>query len=129
AIFLHFWIGYDHPYVDGNGRAARAVFYWYLLRRGYWLFEYVSLSRMVLKAAQQYKRAFLYSERGDNDATYFIMFNLQAIQLAIDEVQRHIAHKQAEIHQSTALLRGIRGLNARQRELLLDALKKPGRTY
>ena len=54
AILLHFWIGYDHPYVDGNGRTARAVFYWYLLRKGYWLFEFVSLSRMVLRAAGQY---------------------------------------------------------------------------
>ncbi|MBI4249904.1 MAG: Fic family protein [Elusimicrobia bacterium] len=129
AILLHFWIGYDHPYVDGNGRVARAVFYWYLLRKGYWIFEYVSLSRMVLRAAGQYTRAYLYSERGLHDATYFIMFNLQAIHLAIDEVQKYIAHKQAEIRQSAALLRGVRGLNGRQRELLLDALKKPGRSY
>lgn len=129
AILLHFWIGYDHPYVDGNGRTARAVFYWYLLRKGYWLFEFVSLSRMVLRAAGQYKRAFLYSERGENDATYFLMFNLQAIHLAIDEVQKYIAQKQAEVHQSTTLLRSFRSLNSRQREILLDALKKPGRIY
>lgn len=129
AILLHFWIGYDHPYVDGNGRVARAVFYWYLLRKGYWLFEFVSLSRMVLRASGQYKRAFLYSERGENDLAYFIMYNLQAIHLAIDEVQKYIAEKQAEIRQSVALLRGIRGLNSRQRELLMDALKKPGRFY
>lgn len=129
AILLHFWVGYDHPYVDGNGRAARAVFYWYLLRKGYWLFEFVSLSRMVLRAAGQYKRAYLYSERGDNDATYFILFNLQAIHLAVDEVREYIARKQAEIRQSATLLRGVRGLNSRQREFLLDALKKPGRTY
>lgn len=129
AILLHFWIGYDHPYIDGNGRTARAVFYWYLLRKDYWLFEFVSLSRMVLKAEGQYKRAFLYSERGENDATYFIMFNLQAIHLAIDEVQKYIAHKQTEIQRSTALLRSVRGLNPRQREFLLDALKKPNRLY
>jgi Fic family protein len=129
AILLHFWLAYDHPYVDGNGRAARAVFYWYLLKKGYWLFEFISLSRMVLRAAGQYYRAFLYSERGGNDATYFIMFNLQAIHLAIHEVHKYIAHKQAEMRQATVLMRGVRGLNGRQRELLLDALKKPGRVY
>jgi Fic family protein len=129
AVLLHFWIGYDHPYIDGNGRTARAVFYWYMLRKGYWLFEFISLSRMVLRASGQYKRAFLYSERGENDATYFIMFNLQAIHLAIDDVQKHIARKQAEIRQSTTLLRGFSGLNSRQRELLLNALKKPGVVY
>src|SRR5690606_22337292 len=30
AILLHFWIGYLHPFADGNGRLARALFYWYL---------------------------------------------------------------------------------------------------
>lgn len=129
AILLHFWIGYDHPYIDGNGRVARAVFYWYLLRKGYWLFEFVSLSRMVLRASGQYYRAYLYSERGENDATYFIMYNLQAIHLAIDEVQKYIAEKQAEVRRSVALLRKVQGLNSRQRELIVNALKKPDRVY
>jgi len=129
AILLHFWIGYIHPYVDGNGRVARAVFYWYLLRNGYWLFEFVSLSRMVLKAWKQYARAFVYSERIGNDVTYFIMFNLQAIQLAVQDVHKYIDKKQAEIHQAATLLNGVDDFNRRQRELLLDALKKPGRIY
>ncbi len=129
AILLHFWIGYDHPYIDGNGRTARAVFYWYLLRKGYWLFEFISLSRMVLRAAGQYKRAYLYSERGNNDVTYFIMFNLQAIDLALQEVRKYIANKQSEIRQSAVLLRNVKGLNSRQKELLLDALKKANRIY
>lgn len=129
AILLHFWIGYIHPYVDGNGRVARAVFYWYLLRKGYWLFEFVSLSRMVLRAWRQYARAFVHSERAGNDVTYFIIFNLQAIQLAVEEVHRYINKKQTEINQAAALLRGVDAFNRRQRELLLDALRKPDRIY
>ena len=35
AIMLHFWIGYLHPFTDGNGRLARLMFYWYLLKKGY----------------------------------------------------------------------------------------------
>lgn len=27
AILLHFWLAYDHPFVDGNGRSARAYLY------------------------------------------------------------------------------------------------------
>ena len=30
AILLHFWLAYDHPFEDGNGRTARALFYWYM---------------------------------------------------------------------------------------------------
>ncbi|MHB8920617.1 MAG: Fic family protein [Halothiobacillus sp.] len=28
AILLHFMLAYDHPFVEGNGRTARALFYW-----------------------------------------------------------------------------------------------------
>lgn len=129
AILLHFWIGYDHPYVDGNGRAARAVFYWYLLRRGYWLFEFISLSRIVLKDSRKYYDSFMYSERQNCDATYFVLFNLRSIDTAIDEVQHYIAAKQKEMAESTRLLHGVKGLNLRQKQLLLNALKSPGRVY
>ncbi len=50
AIVLHFAIGYVHPFVDGNGRAARAMFYWYMLREGYWLFEFLPISRLFFRA-------------------------------------------------------------------------------
>src|SRR3546814_850888 len=35
AIAVHFQIGYDHPFCDGNGRTARALFYWSMLSSGY----------------------------------------------------------------------------------------------
>ena len=72
SIILHFWLAYDHPFVDGNGRVARALFYWSMLRHGYWLFEFVSISQIILKAPVKYGRAFLYTETDDNDLTYFI---------------------------------------------------------
>ena len=45
AIALHFWLAYDHPCCDGNGRTARALFYWAMLHQGYWLFKFISISR------------------------------------------------------------------------------------
>ena len=46
AIILHFWLAFDHPFEDGNGRTARALFYWYMRTHGYWLVEYLSISRI-----------------------------------------------------------------------------------
>ena len=43
ASILHFWLAYEHPYVDGNGRTARALFYWSMLKSGYWLFEFLTI--------------------------------------------------------------------------------------
>ncbi|PZS23157.1 MAG: Fic family protein, partial [Pseudonocardiales bacterium] len=50
AILLHFWLGYDHPFEDGNGRTARALFYWYMRTSGYWLVEDLSISRIPRQA-------------------------------------------------------------------------------
>src|SRR6202008_5043177 len=71
ACIIHFMIGFIHPFVDGNGRTARALFYWYLLKKEYWLTEYLSISRLILKAKGQYARAFQYTEVDEHDLTYF----------------------------------------------------------
>lgn len=34
AIILHFAIGYEHPFHDGNGRVARSLFYWFMFKKG-----------------------------------------------------------------------------------------------
>ena len=129
AILLHFWLAYEHPYVDGNGRTARAVFYWYMLSHNYWLFEYLSVSRIILKSVRQYGRAYLYAEDEDRDATYFLVYHLKAIHLALEELHRYLARKQKEMRKATTLLRDIPGLNYRQLDLLQHALKHPDAAY
>jgi len=83
AIFLHFWIGYLHPFTDGNGRLARLLFYWYLLRKGYWAFAYLPISKIIKLSPMQYEMAYVYSEQDDNDLTYFVDYNIKKIKLAI----------------------------------------------
>ena len=69
AILIHFMIGYDHPFVDGNGRTARALFYWSMLRSGFWMTEYFSISSILRKAPSQYVRSYLHTESDDGDTT------------------------------------------------------------
>ena len=54
AMIVHYWLAYDHPFIDGNGRTARVLFYWSMLKRGYWLFEYISISRIILDGPKKY---------------------------------------------------------------------------
>lgn len=129
AITLHFWLAYDHPFEDGNGRTARSLFYWYLLRDGYWLFEYVSISSVIKKAYAKYARAFLYTETDANDLTYFFLFHLDVIDQAVQEVQAHLQRKVREVRQARALLQPGSGLNHRQLALLTRAVRHPGETY
>ena len=133
AILLHYMLGYDHPFVDGNGRTARALFYWSLARSGYWLMEYVSISRLLKQAPTQYGRVYLYSETDDNDTTYFILHQLSVIERAIDALYEYIARKTAEQRSAERLLRHAPGLadqlSHRQVALLTHALKHPGHGY
>jgi len=129
AIILHFWLAYLHPYVDGNGRTARTLFYWYMLKHKYWLFEYLSISRIFLKSAHQYQKAFLHSEQDDNDLTYFIMYHLRAIRLSIRELQDYLKRKQKEYRETLNLLKQASWMNHRQQALIQHALKHPDFIY
>ncbi|QKZ15705.1 Fic family protein [Spirosoma sp. KUDC1026] len=117
ASIIHFLIGYFHPFTDGNGRTARALFYWYLLRKGYWLTEYLSISRVIKESRNQYYRAFQYTEADENDLTYFVVYQVKTLSKAYDELKKYIAHKNQEKQQQLALQRN-EGLSPRQAEIV-----------
>lgn len=104
AILLHFMLAYDHPFVDGNGRTARALFYWAMIKHGYSFSEFISISQIIKKAPVQYGRAFLWTERDDNDTTYFIIHQLEVIQKAIDHLKTELNRNTQELAQVQQLL-------------------------
>lgn len=132
AILVHFMIGYDHPFVDGNGRTARALFYWVMSRANYWLMEYISISRVIKKAPAKYMKAYLYTETDGNDLTYFMDHQLGVILEAIDDLHQYLSGKIQEQRMSEEVLRhsSLQGrLNHRQLAVLEHALKHPGHEY
>lgn len=129
AILLHFWLAYDHPFVDGNGRTARALFYWCMLRRDYPLFEFISISQILLRAPAQYAEAFLHTETDDNDLTYFLLHQAGVVKKAVASLQDYLAQKRSELTQASDALRGVAGLNHRQQALVVHALREPHTRY
>lgn len=127
GILLHLWLAYDHPYEDGNGRTARALFYREMLRNGYWLFEYVSISRLLVRAPAQYARAFLHTE-SEYDATYFVLHQLATIRRALEEFHAYIDHKIKEARGIITQLRNTE-LNNRQVDLLTHAVRYSDADY
>lgn len=125
AILLHFWLAYDHPFEDGNGRTARTLFYWYMRTRGYWLVEYLSISRTLRNAPAQYARSFLLAETDDGDVTYFIDYQLGVIRRAIKELREYLAHKTEELRTVERLLKRSTAFNHRQLAILGYALRDP----
>lgn len=129
SIILHFWLAYDHPFVDGNGRTARALFYWSMLRHGYWLFEFISISHFILRAPVRYGQAFLHTETDENDLTYFIVYHLGVIDAAMKELHRYIDDRTRQLQALEGELRGMAAMNHRQRDLIRHALRHPGFVY
>ena len=129
AIILHFWLAYDHPFVDGNGRTARALFYWSVLSQGFWMFEFLSISAIIRKAPAKYGRSFLYTETDENDLTYFILAQLQVIRRAIEVLYAYLDKKALEIRATEQILRASVAINHRQLALLGHALRHPGMRY
>lgn len=121
AIILHFMLAYEHPFADGNGRTARALFYWYLLKEGYWLIEYTSISGEIAKAPINYYRAFLYTETDGNDLTYFLLHQARATEIALQKMHIYAEEKRQEFenfHRIVNEQRMERSLNERQTALI-----------
>ena len=128
AVILHFWLAYDHPFVDGNGRTARALFYWAMLKAGYWLFEYMSISQEIYRHAKSYYQAFTHSEEDDNDLNYFIADQLKTINQSITNLLEYLRRQCDEQKALDRRLKNRLDFNHRQKALLAQMLKNPEMT-
>jgi Fic family protein len=130
AIVVHFMLAYDHPFLDGNGRMARILFYWSMLNQDYWLAEFLPISRILAKAPGKYARSFLHSEQDEDDLTYFVIYQLAVIQRAITDLQDYLAAKVTEMKRLEESLAALsRQFNYRQVALLQHAIKSPHVLY
>jgi Fic family protein len=131
AVILHFMLSYEHPFVDGNGRTARALFYWYMSRTGYWLIEFLSISKVIKNSPSSYARAFLYVETDGNDLTYFLHHQCDVILKSLRTLYDYLLEKTKELRKTEQILRGPiqKVLNHRQVALIAHALKNPNQLY
>lgn len=129
AILLHFMIGYDHPFVDGNGRVARSLFYWSMVRQGYSLARYLTVSAILVNAPAKYARSYLHTETDGGDLTYFVDHHIGVIIRSIDALASYVGRKMSDIREIEERLRHSSALNHRQVRLLGHALRHPGFRY
>ncbi|MDX2346891.1 MAG: Fic family protein [Legionella sp.] len=133
AIILHFMLAYDHPFEDGNGRTARALFYWSMANQGYWLAEFISISQIIKKSPTKYGLAYLHTETDANDTTYFVIQQLDVVLKAIDSLHEFITEESSKTRETEALIytnQFLKGrLNYRQIAVITHALKHPGAQY
>lgn len=127
AVLLHTLLAYEHPFCDGNGRTARALFYWSLLRDGYWVAPYVSVSRLLRQERKAYDEAYLDMETCHLDTTYCVLQNVRIFARGLRDLNALIARNERRTHAWRDLFKGQ--LNARQLDLLEHTLRHPDCHY
>ena len=84
AAVIHFYIGYLHPYFDGNGRLARLLHLWYLVQQGYSSALFIPLSEYIEKSRRGYYNAYTLIEQnvalsGTLDVTPFLVYIIENV--------------------------------------------------
>lgn len=128
GIIIHFMVAYMHPFVDGNGRTARALFYWYMLKENYKLTEYMSISRVIAKSKTSYEKSFRYTENDGNDMGYFVAYNLRALEISFQQLRDYIQRKQREKKAASAFMKAG-NINQRQALVLQWLTEEPDIIY
>lgn len=118
ASIIHFYMVYVHPFFDGNGRTARALFYFYLLKNQYDFFKYFSISALIAKQREKYYKAIKDVEDYNNDLTYFLLYSTDIILKSINEILSKIIKKYRSIVLYHKLEEKGVYLNKRQNRLL-----------
>ncbi|HET6333885.1 MAG TPA: Fic family protein [Polyangiales bacterium] len=124
AIILHFWLAYLHPFIDGNGRMARALFYRQMLRSGYDFAQYLSISGPIDRSKRAYYRSFVYTETDEGDLTYFLLNQLQVLSAATTELVEHLRERSQRLLAVANALPSSDALNHRQRSVLSDLVRQ-----
>lgn len=129
AFTAHFMVGHDHYFADGNGRTARALFYWVMLKNGFWATEYLVVSQLLREGPAKYARSFLLTEQDAGDLTHFFLFHSQVVVRAMD---RLTAYLESEIDRTKVLRSRIRGserFNLRQMAILDSLIDDPDHEF
>ncbi len=113
GMILHYVIAYIHPFEDGNGRVARSLFYWHMMKSGYGIMEYLALSRYIRDHKGKYEESYIFGETDGNDMTYFMLYNLKALEDSMDTFESYLERRTEEERAVKARLSG-HGLNDRQ---------------
>ncbi len=91
AAIIHFYLAYLHPYFDGNGRLARLLHLWYLIRQGYSSTLFVPFSSFIERNRQSYYKAFTLIENnltisGILDVTPFITYFIKNVYNKLENI-------------------------------------------
>ncbi|MCA9369765.1 MAG: Fic family protein [Pseudomonadales bacterium] len=91
AAITHYQLVYIHPFIEGNGRTARAVASLVLYTLGYDFKKFFSLEQYFDSDVEAYYRALLSVQHSSEaDLTYWLEYFCYGLAIELDKVQRQV---------------------------------------
>ena len=90
GILLHYFIAYIHPFFDGNGRTARTLFYFKMIKHDLKFVELLAISANLKEHGKRYEKSFELVKEHELDMTFFIDFCLDSLVVALGKVEKKV---------------------------------------
>ena len=132
ALALQFCILDSKPFNKMNGLVARLLCHWYLIKNGYWLVDFASISKALKSNQGKYTQSVKLSQEDNYDITYFLIPMVQMIKQSLEQIEKDINRSIKDISEvETLIYKSGRNivLNHRQLLVLTHAVNNPNYTY
>jgi Fic family protein len=125
AAITHYYLVYIHPFVEGNGRVARAFATLVLYDSGYDFKRFFSLEEYFDSDVEAYYQALLSVQQSDNKSlTYWLEYFAYGLALEIDKVKQKVLKLSQDLKIQRELGQQV-ALSERQ-IILLEVLQNQG---
>jgi Fic family protein len=91
AAITHYQLVYIHPFIEGNGRSARAMATLLLYSLGYDFKRFFSLEQYFDNDVDSYYQALLSVQQSAGDATYWLEYFCYGLAIEIDKVKQQVS--------------------------------------
>ena len=102
------------------------MFFWSMVRSGYPLVQYVSLSGAILGDSPAYYNAFQFVEADEDDATYFILNQVEMLEAALRKLDEEAKEKMPAGAIVGNRFAKMEGFNSLQQKFIVQNLGSPG---
>lgn len=127
AGITHYELVRIHPYIDGNGRVARAMAMLLLYEEGYDAKRFFSLESYFDKNANDYYSALQSVGEGDGyDLTYWLEYFTQGLAIELDKVKQQVLKLSRDLQLKQKIGQQV-ALSERQIKILEVIQKRGGR--
>lgn len=124
AAIIHYQTAYIHPFIEGNGRVARALATLSLYEADYDFKRFFALEEYFDTDVQAYYQALLSVQHAAGDLTYWLEYFTYGLAVEIDKVKQKVLKLSADLKMQRELGQQV-ALSERQ-IILLEVLQNQG---